>query len=431
MSLSSALLAAYDVLWAAAPRLLRRNARLREGWEERLLRRPLPEAALWLQAASAGEAFLAVTVLRALERLLPEGARLSALATTNTRQGRDILDAAAKELRERDASLTLLPAYCPFDRPRLMREAMRQVRPAAVVLLETELWPGLMAAAREHGARLLVANGRMSTTTLARMLPFADILRPLGPHEVLAISERDAARYAALYPAARTRVVPNVKFDQLPLPDQPPAAPPLDRIAPPGSAFVILGSVREQEEAETARAATAILAARPDAVIGLFPRHMERLDAWTARLSALSLPCARRSALRADGRAAAPGSVVLWDVFGELGAAFAAADAAFVGGSLAPLGGQNFLEPLAAGLVPVIGPHWHNFAWVGREITELGLAREVRSGAELAQALLDALARPRSRSEVRAAFAAYLAERRGGAAAVASRLADLARPQSA
>ena len=142
----------------------------------------------------------------------------TALVTTNTRQGRDILDKAAAELRGVEARVTLLPAYCPFDRPSKMREAMRQVDPAAVALIETELWPGFMAAAKEHGARLLVVNGRMSSSTLARMLPFSGLLAPFAPNEVMAISERDASRYAALYPATRVGVVPNVKFDQLSMP---------------------------------------------------------------------------------------------------------------------------------------------------------------------------------------------------------------------
>lgn len=423
MSKSSVLLRAYDALWGMAPPLLRRNPRLREGWDARLLRAPLPKVDLWLQAASGGEALLAATILRALAGLTPQGTRLSCLVTTNTRQGRDVLDKAAEELRAQDAPVALLPAYCPFDRPRLMREAMRQAAPAAVALLETELWPGLMAAAKAHGARLLVANGRMSTSTLARMLPFRDLLAPFGPDEVLAISERDAARYAALYPAARISVTGNVKFDNQP--GGPANNDGLRDVVQGGSPFVILGSVREQEEHAVAKAAAAVLAARPDAVIGLFPRHMERLDAWEARLRDAALPCVRRSALKHDGGAATPGSVVLWDVFGELGAAYAAAQAAFVGGSLAPLGGQNFLEPLAAGLVPVSGPYWKNFAWVGREIVDTGLLTEVRDAAGLAAALLASLSCARPRAEVKADYAAFIAQRRGGAARIAARLLDI------
>lgn len=425
MGASAVLLKVYDALWGLAPRLLKKNARLREGWDERLLESPLPPADVWLQAASAGEAFLAATILRAAERLLPEGTRLDALVTTNTRQGRDILDKAATQFRERGAAVALLPAYCPFDRPRLMREAMRQVNPAAVVLLETELWPGLMASAKAHGAALLVANGRMSTSTLARMLPFQKLLAPFAPDEVLAISERDAARYATLYPGVRVSAVPNVKFDQLALPGDTDGTPPSDvGFAPRGSPFIILGSVREQEEHIVAETVRVLLHARPEAVIGLFPRHMERLDAWEARLARCGLPSARRSVLKQEEKAARSGSVILWDVFGELGAAYAAADAAFVGGSLAPLGGQNFLEPLAAGLVPVSGPYWKNFAWVGREIVDLGLLREAHGAEELATALLGSLDASRPRAEVREHFASYVAQRKGGATIIAARLLD-------
>ncbi|EPR42424.1 Three-deoxy-D-manno-octulosonic-acid transferase domain-containing protein [Desulfovibrio sp. X2] len=418
--LSSAL-TVYDLLWRGLPVVLKRNKRLREGWDERLLKTPLPRADIWLQAASAGEAYLARTILAALSAALPQGARVRALVTTNTRQGRDLLERAAGELADAAAAVTLLPAYCPFDRPSLMRKAFGQVMPRCLVLLETEIWPGLLAAAAGANVPVVIANARMSPKTLARNLPFANLLRPFGPAEVLAISEKDAARFATLFPAARTKNVSNVKFDQLTLGETPKAASALASLLPEQSPFVVLGSVREQEEEQAARAAADILAARPDAVIGLFPRHMERLAAWEGRLAALGLPVVRRSAL--TGRAM-PGATILWDVFGELTTAYFLSGAVFVGGSLAPLGGQNFLEPLAAGLVPVSGPYWKNFAWVGREIVQQGLLREVPDGRALAGALLDLLDAPRPREEVREAFAAYVATRRGAAGCIASRLAE-------
>jgi 3-deoxy-D-manno-octulosonic-acid transferase len=133
-------------------------------------------------------------------------------------------------------------------------------------------------------------------------------------------------------------------------------------------------------------------------------------------LAGAGLPFAARSGLDREGRTgpAAPGSVVLWDRFGELGAAYGLAKAAFVGGSLRPLGGQNFLEPLSAGVMPVIGPHWTNFAWVGQEIVDEGLIRVAATPAEVAELMAQALARPADRAGVRRKADKYLSERSGG-----------------
>jgi len=415
-------LRAYDALWRLLPPLLKRNPRLREGFAQRMLQTPLPRAELWLHAASAGESYLAESIAQALIPVVPQGARLRILTTTNTCQGHDILSRAGERLAGSNAPVALFAAYCPFDRPSLMRAAMTGVNPAVVALLETELWPGLMASAREHGATLVVANARMSPRTLARSLPLAGLLRPFGPHEVLAISKRDANRYTALFPNATVTVTPNIKFDQLRLdtPPNPPQA--LSALLPGDAEFVVFGSVREPEETAVTTAMAALLDERPQAVIGLFPRHMERLRVWQERLQAAGLRFYAKTAL--DGPAA-PGSIILWDAFGELRDAYSLARAAFLGGSLAPLGGQNFLEPLAAGTPAVIGPHWKNFAWVGREIVDAGLVREVRDASELAPALADICAAPQERKDVRSALAEYVRPRQGGAQATAARLATL------
>jgi len=110
----------------------------------------------------------------------------------------------------------------------------------------------------------------------------------------------------------------------------------------------------------------------------------------------------------------APGTVILWDTFGELSAAYGAARAAFVGGSLKPCGGQNFLEALAQGVFPSIGPYWDNFRWVGEEVVTQGLVRRVRDRRELTAVLLEDLQHPKPRSLVRQRLDAYVAGRRGG-----------------
>jgi 3-deoxy-D-manno-octulosonic-acid transferase len=408
----------YDWTWKAAAPLLARNKRLRHGFEQRKLGTPLPRARIWLQAASAGEAHLAVRICRELDRLGISGP--PALATTNTRQGYDILQTAASA-----GKIQAIPAYCPFDAPSLMKKALDMVRPEVMVLLETELWPGLLTACTNYGVPVVVANGRMSSKSFAHYLAFSRLLDRIGPSRILAMSAQDAARYAMVFPNAVTGTMHNIKFDNVadtthtPPPDYTdnPAAGAIAPRAP----FVVFGSLRREEMALALETIQSLLQRKPRTIVGLFPRHMHHVRDWTEGLRRLDIKHVLRSELK--GRTP-QGAVVVWDVFGELGAAYHLARAAFVGGSLAPLGGQNFLEPLATGIVPVTGPHWRNFAWVGRSIIDRGLLLEAETPADAAEMLSNQLARSRKKNAVRKDFTAYVAERRGGASHAAHTVAS-------
>ncbi|MGE4291939.1 MAG: 3-deoxy-D-manno-octulosonic acid transferase [Desulfovibrio sp.] len=416
----TALFRLYDLAWGPALFFLRRNRRLRHGWGQRVQQAPYPGPCdLWIQAASVGESQLTGELLRRLP--LPQGQPdalpLRILLTTNTAEGMDRLDALVTELRPLRPELRLHTAYFPLDRPRLMRRALDRVRPRTVVLLESEMWPGFMAACRDQDVRLLVVNGRMSERSLRGYLKFHFFFKSIAPDKILAMSEADGARFATLYGHGRVELMQNIKFDRVPRPgdarpgdagDNPgPVAP----LLPGQQPFVVLASVREEEEPEVLTLLCGLLAARPECVPGLFPRHIQRVAAWSELLSGAGIPHVLRS--RATGPVR-PGTVLLWDRIGEMERAFPHASAAFVGGSLAPLGGQNFLEPLASGLIPVIGPHWKNFAWVGEEILQAGLVRKTPDTAAALAELLLLLEAPPDREAVRVRFQAYVSERRGG-----------------
>jgi len=151
----------------------------------------------------------------------------------------------------------------------------------------------------------------------------------------------------------------------------------------------------------------------PDTIIGLFPRHMNRIENWENQLTPLNLNVILRSQVLKE---ISPGTVILWDVFGELGAAYGMAKAAFVGGSLAPLGGQNFLEAITRGLIPVIGPFWDNFAWAGNEIVDQKFVNVASNWKETADILVNDLKHPKDRSNVQNAAQQYIDTRKGGAA---------------
>ncbi|MDP3427721.1 MAG: 3-deoxy-D-manno-octulosonic acid transferase, partial [Humidesulfovibrio sp.] len=245
----------------------------------------------------------------------------------------------------------------------------------------------------------------------------------------------DAARFGQVFgtPRGTARVgrMSNIKFDRLHFDAEPAAGqarPEFARLLPEGSPFVILGSVRKEEEQDVLKLILGLREARPKAVIGLFPRHMRRVCVWERLLNEAGVSFA----LRSGNQIAEPGQVLLWDEFGELSQAFSLACGAFVGGSLADLGGQNFLEPLAHGCTAVTGPSWSNFAWVGQEIFDTGLVRQVQDWRG-ALAELDALAgqaqnrlenRMADRAEIQARAAAYASTRRGGAAAACLAVAE-------
>lgn len=418
-----ALLGLYDLLWPVVIPALWLAPRLREGFSERLLRNtPDGFVDVWMQAASGGEAYLVRELALALPQALPEERPLRILATTNTSQGREVLTRAAAEVAELRPGVSLIPAYCPFDQPAIMARAMEQTSPRVLVLLETEIWPGMLAAAREFDVPVMLVNARMNTRSLAGYLCAGGLLRQLAPERILAVSDDTALRFSILFGASRVERMPNIKFDRFPA--QPPREPedgPVRAVMGDGAPWAVWASVRQQEEPDVLTALREVRAAEPGASQAVFPRHMHRLDFWRQALYEAGLSPVMRSTLAA---APAPGSVVVWDTFGELAGAYEFCTAAFVGGSLRPLGGQNFLEPLGHGVVPAIGPHWSNFAWVGREIVDQGLVMEVHGPRELAQAMLGALRRPPARDDVRARVAAYVDGRRGGTRQAAERIAS-------
>jgi 3-deoxy-D-manno-octulosonic-acid transferase len=446
----------YSLAWTLARPFLRRNPRLADGFAERLVPPdwagfpgtgtggPVAAADVWIQAASGGEARLACALLEELEK---RKTPLTVLLTTWTRQGRDILEAGIARLPA-NGPVRALARFVPLDDPALMRRALAQSGVRLLVLLETEIWPGLLLACREAGVPVLLTNGRLRERTLRNYLRSACLWRGMAPARIAAISEADAGRFRRLFPAVPVTVAGNIKFDQA-APAAPAAsgvAPAAPDIAPPLLSLltgegrrpvVLFASVREEEEAAL-RDVLQEPAVRESRLI-VAPRHMRRIAAWGALLDGAGLSWASRSSFSSAPRSDA--DAILWDAFGELPWLYRMADATFVGGSLAPLGGQNFLEALAAGTTPFVGPHLDNFAWaLGDEKTagatglaQSGLVRVVPDARALAKSLGAAVARgplaDADRAATRARFAAWLAPRRGGTAAQAEVILEMLRRQ--
>lgn len=399
----------YDIVWSLAIPLLRLNRRLAEGYNQRRLRHPMPAPAdIWIQAASVGESFLAWELLKHLS----SDRSFKILITTNTSQGMEILDKAVAEITAGDCNISAATAYFPFDKPGIMKRAVAIIQPKVMVLLESEMWPAHLGALRKAGSNILVINGRMTAGSLKGYLRWPSLWHSLRPDRILAISKDDGQRFAALFGKDRVDIMPNIKFDRLHY-DTESSGPtnPLSSIFFPNAKLIVLGSVRYEEEDQIQQIIVEILRRHPMVIVGLFPRHMNRLEAWTSFLNNQKIVWCLRS--KSD-QSPPPGSLILWDTFGELFHAYQLSTAAFVGGTLAPLGGQNFLEPLISGVLPVIGPFWETFQWVGTEIIERGLVRVAQDWRGVVDTLSSDITRPVSRSKVLEEAAQYVNQRQGG-----------------
>ncbi|MDE2082253.1 MAG: lipid IV(A) 3-deoxy-D-manno-octulosonic acid transferase [Burkholderiales bacterium] len=337
----------------------RQEPEYRRHWRERLGGGvgAQPPARLWIHAVSLGETRAAEPLIAALRAQQP-GLRL--LLTHGTATGRE---AGRALLHEGDAQ-----AWLPYDTPGAVRRFLRRHRPRAGVLLETEVWPALLHAAQQAGVPMMLANARLSARSQARGERLAVLMRPAvaAIGTVLAQTEADAARLRALG-AGDVRVLGNLKFDMAP----PPALLDQGRAwrSALGRPVVLAAATREGEEAPLLQAWAGVRGPRP--LLVLVPRHPQRFDAVVAMVSAAGLNGLRRSAWRA-GLPPAARDVDVWvgDSLGEMPLYYALADVALLGGSYAPLGGQNLIEAAACGCPLLIGPHTFNFA----QAAELALA---------------------------------------------------------
>lgn len=454
-------LKAYGILWRALTPFLRRNRRLADGWEERRIpvdwlahvpwaMRERRGCDIWLQAASGGEARLALALLEALPPRPAQGEARRVLLTTWTRQGREVLESGVTRICASREDMLCAVRFAPLDEPATALRALELAEPAVLALLETELWPGLMAACREKEIPLAVINGRMTKTSYECYRVLRGVLRDMAPRRVLAMCRDDLVRFAGIFEGAglspcRLERMPNIKFDlaaQALDRERAAHAHPLPELACGGDLRLLFGSMplalfastREQEENMLCPRILELRRENPACVIVLAPRHMHRVEPWKSRFYDLGIPCVPASSLNTDApcESLAPGSVVLWDRFGDLPRLYAAADAVYVGGAFGQ-GGQNFLEALSGGVAPCVGPDLGNFLWALGEdcppgLIEAGLLRICRRGADVRDCMLAGTRARRTDAEreaVREKFRAWLEARTGGTAMAARALTEM------
>ncbi len=330
---------------------------------------------VWLHAVSVGEVNLLGGVIAELKRRRPE---LAFVVTTTTQTGFAL---ATQKFSEHHVS------YCPLDFSWAVGRAMTRFRPDLLVLVELELWPNLISAARRRSVPVVVINGRLSEASFGgyrRIRPIvARVLQQLTT--VAAQNATYAERFVALgMPRERVIVTGSVKFDNAQTDRDNRQTAALRRLVAlqPSESVFLAGSTQDPEEAIAVETFMKLRGRFPNLRLIVVPRHPERFENVHKILSATACRYVRRSEISSPLREG-HWEVLLVDTVGELGAWWGTADIALVGGSLGDRGGQNMIEPAAYGAAVCFGPNTRNFRDVVAMLTAHDAARIVADGEEL------------------------------------------------
>lgn len=372
--------AMFTALPLVAPFLLmadRRRGKQRPALALRLGRRlpPLPPGGIWVQAVSVGEVAVARSLLAELRRRFPE-VPLVLSATTAT---------GLKLATGQQQADVVLPF--PIDLPGPVRRALDAALPRLVVLVETELWPELLAACASRGIPVAVVNARVSDSSFRgyRMIRYlmAGLLEPISLALAQETTDADRLRHLGV-PPERIKVIGNIKFDQGAPKKSPQVVTQLATLAA-GRPVLVAGSTMEGEERQVLDALLRMSPERRPFLL-LAPRHPERVPDVLTLAAAKGLSAIRRTLLP---EAPAGTAVVVLDTVGELAALYELASVAFIGGSLVGTGGHNPIEPARFGVPVLTGPHVRNFSAVYGHFLKGGAARLVHNERELADAVAE------------------------------------------
>jgi 3-deoxy-D-manno-octulosonic-acid transferase len=356
---------------------------------------------IWIHAVSVGEVQAAAALVRALGSRYPQH---PILVTTATPTGAQRVGALFGD--------SVRHAYLPYDLPGAVRRFLDRTVPVIAIVMEREIWPNLYRACCARRIPILLASARISDRSGERHLRFAGLFRDALACDVTVAAQTpaDAERFRALGVAPTAlQVTGNIKFD-LEVPEDVRRIGSHIRAEFAHRPVWIAGSTHEREEDIVLDAHERVRAARSDALLVLVPRHPNRFDAvksWLRSRNVRFVSRSTREAVTSDT------SVLLVDTLGELLSFYAAANVAFVGGSLVPVGGHNLLEPAALNRPIIVGPHTFNAADIAGNFLESGAAVRVESATELGSAVQDLLTDAARRDQMIARAHEILQNNRG------------------
>jgi 3-deoxy-D-manno-octulosonic-acid transferase len=344
---------------------------------------------IWLHAVSMGEVNAAMPLIDAL-MLRYQGTPF--VITTVTPTG--------SERVRRVYGDRVINLYLPYDLPASIRRFLNRIRPRVALIMETEIWPNLFFECEARGVPLIIANARLSEKSLRGYGPIRPLARQAlaGAHYIAAQSITDATRLAELgAPPDRLGVIGNLKYDMTVPKQLIEQAAAIRRGWGARRPVWIAASTHDGEEVAVLKAHAEILRRFPDALMLLAPRHPERFKPVAMACRSFGFVTRTRSE---DDTAGSDTQCFIVDTLGELLSFYAAADVAFVGGSLVPIGGHNVLEPAALAVPIVVGPYMFNFAEISASLMDHGAAVQVLDGHELGAAITRLLADDVVRTQV-------------------------------
>jgi 3-deoxy-D-manno-octulosonic-acid transferase len=370
--------------------------------------------AVWIHAVSVGEVLAAKPLVEGLKRRYPDGL---IFVSTTTETGQQL---ARQRLQSADGIF-----YFPLDWVVPVRRALCAIRPALVIIMETEIWPNFLREARRNGVPVIFANARISERSFARFRRWKFVAGEFFAQALndatlfLAQTAEDAKRLSEIgAPEERIEVTGNLKYDS-----EPPAASRFSAWLTEQMArqerwpVIVAGSVVEEEEEAVLAAYDVVQRQWRHALLVLAPRKPDRFDAAANIVGAHGWQVVRRSGLDLAAPLDENADVLVLDSIGELAGLYSLADAVFVGGSLVPAGGHNILEPAWFARPPVFGPSMENFREMAAQFLDARAGIQVRSSQQLGKVWVQLIEEDALRERMGRA-ARELSERNRGATAV-------------
>lgn len=373
------------------------------------------EPVIWIHAVSVGETRAAEPLIT---ELLKVYTRHTILLTHMTPTGRE----TGRQLFADEPNV--VQAYLPYDTITMTRRFIAHTKPALCILMETEVWPSLVASCVHFHVPVALVNARLSERSLRRAKKFENLIQGAmrSLSLVAAQSQHDANRLKKIG-ARKVEISGNMKFDIEPPLYMLEAGAALREQFPDRTVF-LCASTREGEERLILDAFVASQTLLPENfLLVIVPRHPQRFDHVAAMTEEHNLNMMRRSQL---GIEVLPSevSVLLGDTMGEMFAYYAACDVAFIGGSLLPLGGQNLIEANACGKPALVGPHTFNFAQVSEAAIHAGAAVRVKDAEALFAKISEMLQSPDMLSHMAEQAIAFVEHDRGATKRTVTALAN-------
>ncbi|HDZ57051.1 MAG TPA: 3-deoxy-D-manno-octulosonic acid transferase [Pseudomonas xinjiangensis] len=352
-------------------------------WHERFATGgDLRPGGIWVHAVSVGESIAAAPMIRELQERYPDlPMNVTCMTPTGSEQIRKMFGDKVGH------------AYLPYDLPWLQRRFLSRLRPTICIIMETELWPNLVAECKAATIPVVLANARLSERSARGYQRIGGLVRPMfAALDWIAVqTQAEALRFANLGARQEAMTITgSIKFDLQPAPALKIRAAEWRSVWGPRPVWVA-ASTHAGEDEQVLRAHQRILVDHPETLLVLVPRHPERFDAVARLVRDADMQLVRRSEGTSPSQRE---QVLLGDTMGELMQFYACADIAFVGGSLVATGGHNYLEPAALGLPLLSGPHCFNFTEVSELLQGAGALQIVRDADELAEGVIKYLDAP-------------------------------------